>query len=78
MGKKGLKEEYRLQIQFVLVIYLICFILRIAEYLILRTDQTFWGESFAHKLLGLMLLIPALHFYGLNSKQVCSLMLVWV
>lgn len=70
MGKKRLKEEYRLQIQLVLVIYLICFILRIAEYLILRTDQTFWGESFVHKLLGLMLLIPALHFYGLNSKQI--------
>lgn len=68
MGKKSLKEEYRLQIQLVLVIYLICFILRIAEYLILRTDQTFWGESFVHKLLGLMLPVPALHFYGLNSK----------
>ena len=62
MGKKSLKEEYRLQIQLVLVIYLICFILRIAEYLILRTDQTFWGESFVHKLLGLLLLVPALHF----------------
>ena len=70
MGKKGLKEEYRLQIQFVLVIYLICFILRIADYLILRTDQTFWGESFVHKLLGLVLLVPALRFYGLNFKQI--------
>lgn len=73
--------------QAVLIIYLICFILRIAEYLILRTDQTFWGESFVHKLLGLMLLVPALHFYGLNSKQIgfgtkglfpyASLGLVW-
>ena len=70
MGKKRLKEEYRLQIQLVLAIYLICFILRIAEYLILRTDQTFWGESFVHKLLGLVLLVPALRFYGLNFKQI--------
>ena len=70
IGKKRLKEEYRLQIQLILFIYLICFILRIAEYLILRTDQTFWGESFVHKFLGLMLLIPALHFFGLNSKQI--------
>ncbi len=31
MGKKRLKEEYRLQIQLVLAIYLICFILRIAD-----------------------------------------------
>jgi len=70
MENKRIKEEYRLQIQVILVIYLICFILRIAEYLILRTDQTFWGEAFVHKLLGLMLLVPALHFYGLNSKQI--------
>lgn len=44
MEKKRMKEEYRLQIQLVLVIYVVCFILRIAEYLILRTDQTFWGR----------------------------------
>ena len=43
MEKKRIKEEYRLQIQLILVIYVVCFILRIAEYLILRTDQTFWG-----------------------------------
>lgn len=87
MENKRMKEEYRIQIQLVLVIYLVCFILRIAEYLILRTDQTFWGESFVHKLLGLMLLVSALHFYGLNSKQIgfgtkglfpyASLGLVW-
>ena len=81
------KEKNFRPMQAVLIIYLICFILRIAEYLILRTDQTFWGESFVHKLLGLMLLVSALHFYGLNSKQIgfgtkglfpyASLGLVW-
>ena len=52
MGKKGLKEEYRLQIQFVLVIYLICFILRIAEYLILRMDHRRSNIVFRRPLLG--------------------------
>ena len=70
MEKKRIKEEYRLQIQLILVIYVVCFILRIAEYLILRTDQTFWGESFVHKLLGLVLLVPSLRFYSLNFKQI--------
>jgi len=88
MGRKKHEKRKNLRpMQAVLIIYLICFILRIAEYLILRTDQTFWGESFVHKLLGLMLLVPALHFYGLNSKQIgfgtkglfpyASLGLVW-
>ena len=70
MKIKRIKDQYVRQIQVVLIIYLVCCILRIAEYMILRTDQTFWGESFVHKLLGLVLLVPALRFYGLNCKQI--------
>ncbi|MBF1707933.1 MAG: CPBP family intramembrane metalloprotease, partial [Streptococcus sanguinis] len=70
MKIKRIKDQYVRQIQVVLIIYLVCCILRIAEYMILRTDQTFWGESFVHKLLGLVLLVPALRFYGLNFKQI--------
>lgn len=70
MKIKRIKDQYVRQIQVVLIIYLVCCILRIAEYMILRTDQTFWGESFVHKLLGLVLLVPALSFYGLNFKQI--------
>lgn len=70
MKIKRIKDQYVRQIQVVLIIYLVCCILRVAEYMILRTDQTFWGESFVHKLLGLVLLVPALRFYGLNFKQI--------
>ena len=40
----------------VLVIYLPCFLFRVCEYFILRTDQTFWGEAFVHKLIGTAIL----------------------
>ena len=70
MKIKRIKDQYIRQIQVVLIIYLVCCILRVAEYMILRTDQTFWGESFVHKLLGLVLLVPALRFYSLNFKQI--------
>lgn len=54
----------------ILLIYLLCFMLRALEYFILRTDQTFWGEAFVHKLAGIAVIGIAAKIYGLSYEEV--------
>lgn len=44
----------------ILAIYAVCFLFRCLEYFLIRTDQTFWGEAFIHKLLGIAICFIAL------------------
>ena len=41
----------------VLFIYLVCYAVRVLEYFVLRTDQTWVGEAIVHKLIGILILI---------------------
>ncbi|MCI8493417.1 MULTISPECIES: CPBP family intramembrane glutamic endopeptidase [Anaerotruncus] len=52
----------------IIFIYFLCFIFRFIEYFLLRTDETFWGEAFIHKLIGIVILFIAVKHY--NSKFV--------
>lgn len=54
----------------ILFIYFLCFIFRIAEYFILRTDQTILGEAFVHKLIGIAILFVAAKRYGMKRKEI--------
>ena len=54
----------------VLIIYLICFVFRILEYFILRTDRTFWGEAFIHKLIGIAFLFVVIKHFDFTFKEI--------
>ncbi len=54
----------------VLRIYILCFVFRGLEYFVLRTDETFWGEAFIHKLIGILIFYFAAKMYGMNLKNI--------
>lgn len=56
--KEMQKKEKVLSIVF--GIYLLCFVFRLFEYFILRTDKTVLGEAVVHKLLGIVILCGAI------------------
>lgn len=51
-------------LSFVMFIYSLCFASRILEYFVLRTDETFWGEAFVHKLIGIAILAIVTKRFG--------------
>lgn len=53
-----------------LFIYVLCFVFRGLEYFVLRTDQTFWGEAFLHKLVGIMIVYAAARSYGMGLTEI--------
>ena len=54
----------------VLLIYFACFVFRAIEYFLIRTDHTFFGELFIHKLIGIGLMIAALFIFHYRFEDI--------
>lgn len=61
-----------------IMVFSLCAAVRIAEYFIIRTDETIVSENFIHKLFGIVLLFTVVQFchlqwsdIGFNSSKVC-------
>ena len=54
----------------VILIYALCFVFRSLEYFILRTDETFLGEAFVHKLTGIIILFIAAKYYDFKLEKI--------
>ena len=54
----------------VLLIYALCFLFRLFEYFVLRTDSSVIGEAIFHKLMGIAILILVAHLYKYKAADV--------
>ena len=64
------KENKHRGVPFILAIYIVCFIFRGFEYLVLRTDRSVFGEAFLHKLVGIGILFFALRCISVAWGQI--------
>ncbi|WP_349944364.1 CPBP family intramembrane glutamic endopeptidase [Lacrimispora sp. BS-2] len=57
-------------IPIIFMFYAICFIFRVIEYFIFRTDQSMIGEAFIHKLTGILLLAAVIPFFRYSWSEI--------
>ncbi len=64
------KDRLASPIWSILSIYILCFIFRAAEYMFIRTDESFFGEAFIHKLTGICILFIAVKYFSFKWPEI--------
>lgn len=69
--KVKLKEHiFNKPILYSFIIFMICLVIRIMEYFIIKTDTTFISENFIHKLMGIIILVFLLKIMNYKFKDI--------
>lgn len=63
-------REVKKPVAIVLLIYFVCCVFRVFEYMIMRTDQTVIGEAFVHKVLGILVMCAVLRMLYMNASDI--------
>ncbi len=54
----------------IFTVYIVCYAIRMVELMLLRTDQSFWGEAFIQKLAGVVILVLAMRYVGFGWADI--------